>query len=122
MGAVLRSEPGASMRARQPGGRDTTLTASFDAVFAAEGTGITKTPVRAPRANAICERVIDTLRRDYLDWTLVPGRHHLKTVLFEYTLPRSPRFRRTWETSTSPGYAEPIVWADSSTSIGDRPR
>ena len=47
--------------------RDTKFTASFDAVFAADGIRILKTPVRAPRANAICERMIATLRRECLD-------------------------------------------------------
>ena len=64
--------------------RDAKFTASFDAVFAADGTRIIKTPVRAPRANAICERVIGTLRRECLDRTLVLGRRHLETVLAEY--------------------------------------
>jgi transposase InsO family protein len=64
--------------------RDTKFTASFDAVFAAEGTRIIKSPVRAPRANAICERVMGTLRRECLDRTLILGRRHLETVLAEY--------------------------------------
>ena len=64
--------------------RDTKYTASFDAVFAAEGTRTIKTPVRAPRANAICERVIGTLRRECLNRTLILGRRHLETVLAEY--------------------------------------
>jgi len=64
--------------------RDTKYTASFDAVFTAEGTRIIKSPVRAPRANAICERVIGTLRRECLDRMLILGRRHLETVLAEY--------------------------------------
>jgi hypothetical protein len=64
--------------------RDTKFTASFDAVFAAEGTRIIKSPVLAPRANAICERVIGTLRRECLDRMLILGRRHLEAVLAEY--------------------------------------
>jgi transposase InsO family protein len=64
--------------------RDTKFTASFDAVFAAEGIKVIKSPVRAPRANAICERVIGTLRRECLDRMLILGRRHLEAVLTEY--------------------------------------
>jgi len=64
--------------------RDTKFTAFFDAVFTAEGTRIIKSPVRAPRANAICERVIGTLRRECLDRMLILGRRHLEAVLAEY--------------------------------------
>jgi transposase InsO family protein len=64
--------------------RDTKFTASFDTVFAAEGTRIIKSPVRAPRANAICERVIGTIRRECLDRMLILGRRHLEAVLSEY--------------------------------------
>jgi putative transposase len=64
--------------------RDTKFTASFDAIFAAEGTRIIKSPVRAPRANAICERVIGTIRRECLDRMLILGRRHLEAVLAEY--------------------------------------
>ena len=43
------------------------FTSSFDAVFAAEGIRILASPPLAPRANAICERIIGTLRREVLD-------------------------------------------------------
>ncbi|MHB1510034.1 MAG: integrase core domain-containing protein [Acidimicrobiales bacterium] len=64
--------------------RDTKYAASCDAVFAAEGTRVIKTPIQAPRANAICERVIGTIRRECLDRILILGCRHLKTVLAEY--------------------------------------
>jgi hypothetical protein len=64
--------------------RDTKFTAFFDAVFAAEGTRIIKSPARAPRSNAICERVIGTFRRECLDRVLILGRRHLEAVLSEY--------------------------------------
>ena len=52
--------------------------------MAGDGTRILKSPVRAPRANAICERVIGTIRRECLDRMLILGRRHLEAVLAEY--------------------------------------
>jgi transposase InsO family protein len=45
---------------------------------------VIKTPVRASRANAICERSIGSLRRECLDWILILGRRQLEGVLREY--------------------------------------
>ena len=61
--------------------RDTKFSSSFDAVFAAKDTRVIKTPIGAPRASAICERVIGTIRRECLDWTLILGRRHLAALL-----------------------------------------
>jgi putative transposase len=64
--------------------RDTTFTAAFDAVFTAIGVRIVKTPVQAPRANAIAERWIASARRECLDRMLITGERHLQLVLGEY--------------------------------------
>lgn len=44
--------------------RDAKFTAAFGAVFAAAGVRIIKTPVRAPRGNAIAERSHRALHQD----------------------------------------------------------
>ena len=61
--------------------RDSKFTAAFDAVFAGADIRIIRTPVRAPRANAIAERFIGTLRRECLDHLLITGPRHLAAVL-----------------------------------------
>ncbi len=62
------------------------FTSSFDAVFTAGGTRILASPPQAPRANAICERGIGTLRREVLDRLLIVNGRHLRQVLTEYLL------------------------------------
>jgi len=64
--------------------RDTKFTAAFDAVFAAEGIEVLRTPVRAPRANAYAERWVGTVRRELLDRMLIFGRRHLVSALADY--------------------------------------
>src|SRR5690242_16989958 len=64
--------------------RDSKFTATFDAVFAGADIRIIRAPVRAPRANAIAERFIGTLRRECLDHLLITGPRHLTLVLQEY--------------------------------------
>jgi putative transposase len=64
--------------------RGSNFTASFDAVFQAAGTKILRTAVQAPRMNAICERLVGTLRREVLDRVLILGEAHLRAVLAEY--------------------------------------
>jgi putative transposase len=64
--------------------RDPLFTTAFGEVFKAEGLRIITTLPRTPRMNAICERVIGTLRRKLLDRTLILGERHLAPLLREY--------------------------------------
>jgi putative transposase len=56
----------------------------FDDVFATEGLQVVRTPIRAPRANAFCERWIRTVRIECLDWLLIFSRRHLEQILRVY--------------------------------------
>jgi len=56
----------------------------YDELFRSEGIRIVKTPVRAPKANAIAERFVRTLRSECLDWLLILNRRHLEHVLRIY--------------------------------------
>ena len=60
------------------------FTGSFDAVFTAAGIRILASPPQAPRANAICEKIIGTLRRELFDRLLIVNEHHLRRVLTHY--------------------------------------
>jgi putative transposase len=57
---------------------------AFARVASATGIRVLRTPIRAPRANAVCERFVGSVRRECLDHTLVLGERHLHRVLAEY--------------------------------------
>ncbi len=63
---------------------DGTYGASFASVAAANGITILRTPHRAPRANATCERFLGSVRRECLEHLLVLGERHLARVLRAY--------------------------------------
>jgi putative transposase len=53
-------------------------------VFTAIDIRTVRTPVRAPRANAIAERFIGSVRRELLDRTLIINQRQAIAVLTEY--------------------------------------
>jgi putative transposase len=47
-------------------------------VFQAADIRILASPPQAPRANAVCKRMIGTLRRELFDRLLIVNEHHLR--------------------------------------------
>ena len=50
----------------------------------AADTKILRTPIQAPRANAVCERFLGSVRRECLDQIVILSEKHLLHVLREY--------------------------------------
>ncbi|MBA3737828.1 MAG: transposase [Actinobacteria bacterium] len=64
--------------------RDAKFSRPFDEVIRSEGARVITTPIRAPNANAHAERVIETIRAECLDWSLILGRRYLDRTLRTY--------------------------------------
>lgn len=54
-------------------------------VFVSFGIEPLRTPVRSPKANAFCERLIGTMRRECLDWIIPLGEEHLRAFVREWS-------------------------------------
>ncbi len=64
--------------------RDAKFTAAFDEVFRTEGVRVVNTPARAPKANAVAERWVQSARREAADRMLIFGEGQLRWVMTEY--------------------------------------
>jgi putative transposase len=61
--------------------RDSIFARHLDESVTRLGVTVMKSPPRCPKANAICERVIGTVRRDCLDWLIPLSESHLRSIL-----------------------------------------
>jgi putative transposase len=64
--------------------RDSIFSQPLDQGVCNLGLRVVKTPVRGAQANALCERLIGTLRRECLDFVIPLTEHHLRRLLHEW--------------------------------------
>jgi putative transposase len=64
--------------------RDSIFSADLDATMGRLGLEVLKSPPRCPKANAFCERVIGTLRRECLDWIIPLTEGQIGAVVREW--------------------------------------
>ena len=84
--------------------RDSIFSEALDRSVANMGIRVLKTPVRAPKANAYCERVIGTIRRECLDFLIPISENHVRMILGEWI---SHYNRGRPHSSLGPGIPEP---------------
>ena len=84
--------------------RDAIFSSGLDATLKSFGVHVLKTPVRAPKANAFCERLIGTIRRECLDFLIPLSEGHLKRILREWV---GHYNRGRPHSSLGPGIPEP---------------
>ena len=63
---------------------DSKFGSGFDALTRATGIQILRTPVRAPNANAVCERFLRSVRAECLDHLIILGERSLASILRRY--------------------------------------
>jgi putative transposase len=66
--------------------RDRIYSSELDSALTEMGLSILKTPFRAPRANAFCERLVGSIRRECLDFPIPLNERHLRRILKEWVV------------------------------------
>jgi len=89
--------------------RDSRYGTSFDLRLKALGTRSVRTPFRSPRANAIAERWVRSVRTECLDHLLILNERHLHRVLTEYV-----NYYNRWRPHRSLGQRAPCAQAPPS--------
>jgi putative transposase len=84
--------------------RDGIFSPRLDQELNGFGVRVLKTPVRAPQANAFCERLVGTIRRECLDFLIPLNERHVKLLIKEFAAHYN---RGRPHSSLGPGIPEP---------------
>jgi putative transposase len=84
--------------------RDGIFSPRLDAELSGFGVHVVKTPARTPTANAFCERLIGTIRRECLDYLIPINERHLRLLVKEFVCHYN---RGRPHSSLGPGIPEP---------------
>jgi transposase InsO family protein len=85
--------------------RDSIFSPLVDETLKGFGVRTLRTPIQAPKANAFCERLIGTIRRECLDYLIPINERHLRRILKEFV---GYYNRGRPHASLGPGIPEPI--------------
>jgi transposase InsO family protein len=66
--------------------RDAIFSQAIDQRIGDLGLRVLKSPPQSPQANALCERLLGTLRRESLDFVIPLTEHHLRRLLHEWVV------------------------------------
>jgi putative transposase len=84
--------------------RDAIFSQTLDREIRHLGLRVLKTPPHSPQANALCERLLGTLRRECLDFMIPLTEHHLRRLLHEWAV----HYNKTRpHMSLGPGFPQP---------------
>ena len=87
--------------------RDRIYSQELDKAVTQLGVRVLRSPVRAPTANAFCERLGGSLRREGLDFLIPLNERHLRMIVKEwgihYHRGRPHKLGRAWHSATQPG-------------------
>ena len=109
---------------------DSIFAKHLDQSIAALGVTVLKSPPNSPKANAICERVIGTIRRECLDWMIPISESHLRTILREWVghdnharphMALGPGIPDPPAVSTSTQHLKPLTCSRDTTKVRARP-
>jgi putative transposase len=95
---------------------DAIFSAALDDGLDSLGLTVITTPMHRPQANALCERLIGTLRRECLDWMIPLNERHLRKILMSWMAHYN---RGRPHSSLGPGFPEPGS-GDSRVRLGGR--